>query len=293
MTYDPRRSVEPKVIYSLIDDGLPDIPLLGRNNIQFAKMPLVEHIHPGTMEISYLRSGQMFWSVGSREYVHRGNEVFVTYPDEWHGTGKKPQGKGLLYWMQLVLPREARPLVGLSTEQAAPLIEALWRLPKRLFRGHRRMGSLFEEIIDLHLESLHHDALHTLAIASRAQTLLLSIVECAFDDEPNRADVAIQRVIEQIHRHPERRHTPAAMARSVRLSLSSFSQKFKEHTGMPPAQFVLRAKVERARQLLEQTEAPVTEIALHLGFSSSQYFATVFRRYTHMSPREVRSAVRR
>ncbi len=57
---------------------------------------------------------------------------------------------------------------------------------------------------------------------------------------------------------------------------------------MPPGEFILRCKVEHARRLLAEEASPITEIAFRLGFSSSQYFATVFKRYTNMTPREAR-----
>jgi AraC-like DNA-binding protein len=50
----------------------------------------------------------------------------------------------------------------------------------------------------------------------------------------------------------------------------------------------LRARVVRAEQLLRETERPITHIAHDLGFSSSQYFATVMKRYTRLSPSALR-----
>jgi AraC-like DNA-binding protein len=45
--------------------------------------------------------------------------------------------------------------------------------------------------------------------------------------------------------------------------------------------------VERARELLAAGGRSVTDVAYALGFSSSQYFATVFKRYTHTRPSSV------
>jgi AraC-like DNA-binding protein len=51
--------------------------------------------------------------------------------------------------------------------------------------------------------------------------------------------------------------------------------------------------VARAAELLRTTRRSVTDIAFDVGFSSSQYFATVFRRYTTLSPAEYRHPPRR
>ena len=68
----------------------------------------------------------------------------------------------------------------------------------------------------------------------------------------------------------------------ARLSESRFKARFKREMGVPPAEYWLRKKVEQASVLL--AKATITQVAHQLGFSSSQYFATVFKRYTLTSP---------
>jgi AraC-like DNA-binding protein len=53
------------------------------------------------------------------------------------------------------------------------------------------------------------------------------------------------------------------------------------------AEFALRLRIEEARRRLAAGGATVTGVALDLGFSSSQYFASSFKRLTRMTPREV------
>ncbi|MNL10142.1 DNA-binding transcriptional activator FeaR [compost metagenome] len=56
---------------------------------------------------------------------------------------------------------------------------------------------------------------------------------------------------------------------------------------MPPVDFILRSKVEEGKKLLQLPDGEsVTAIAFKLNFSSSQYFATVFKKYTGISPAE-------
>lgn len=76
----------------------------------------------------------------------------------------------------------------------------------------------------------------------------------------------------------------ADMAQFVEVSPARFSETFKQETGLPPADYFRRFKCLKAREFLSQSSIPITEIAFHLGFSSSQYFANVFRKYTGMSP---------
>ena len=70
------------------------------------------------------------------------------------------------------------------------------------------------------------------------------------------------------------------------LSPSRFKALFKEKLGIPPAEYALRLRIEEARRRLAARDASVTRVALDLGFSSSQYFASSFKRLTRMKPRE-------
>jgi len=78
------------------------------------------------------------------------------------------------------------------------------------------------------------------------------------------------------------------MAAACGLGRTYFASLIKKITGMPPGLYVTKRKIERACRLLRQTRKPVTEIAYELGFSSSQYFATVFRKITGEQPRDYR-----
>jgi AraC-like DNA-binding protein len=68
------------------------------------------------------------------------------------------------------------------------------------------------------------------------------------------------------------------------LSSSRFQALFKQKTGIPPAEFALRARVAEAARRLALPGTDVTSVAFALGFSSSQYFSSVFKRFTNLSP---------
>ena len=74
----------------------------------------------------------------------------------------------------------------------------------------------------------------------------------------------------------------------VNLSESRFKQKFKQATGIPPAEFTVREKIRESQTLLKDPARTVTSIAMELGFSSSQHFSVLFRKYTGLSPVQYR-----
>ncbi|KAA2244120.1 helix-turn-helix transcriptional regulator [Salinarimonas soli] len=82
------------------------------------------------------------------------------------------------------------------------------------------------------------------------------------------------------------------LAAEARLSPFHFARMFKESVGVPPRAYLTRLRLERACQLLETTDLPVTEIALEVGYSSNQVLARLFVKHRNTTPSDYRRAVR-
>jgi AraC-like DNA-binding protein len=78
------------------------------------------------------------------------------------------------------------------------------------------------------------------------------------------------------------------LARHLGLSRARVFELFKTATGLTPNEYLLRQRINRGCELLATTDQAVTDIALAIGFSSSQYFCNVFRKYAGMRPTEYR-----
>jgi transcriptional regulator GlxA family with amidase domain len=75
-----------------------------------------------------------------------------------------------------------------------------------------------------------------------------------------------------------------ALAMQYQMSRSAFSHHFKTITGLSPAQFMTRIRLEEAVSQLLQTPQRLEDIALATGFASATHFCKVFRRHYQMSP---------
>jgi len=264
--------------------GLPEIPVVAIHDLNDAANGLTPHRHPGLMEICYLIKGERVYHVNHTDHRFRGNEVFVTLPDELHGSGRHPHGKGLLYYLQIQLPEKPAPFLTFSARDAWPLVCHLRELPHRKFLGNRMLKTLFEDILTL-LDQKDHPLVR-IEIATKVIQWLTLIVRCAGAESARRNTPDIRQVLAHVEATLEDSVSIPQLATVARLSTSRFKSKFKEQIGVPPAEYVLRRKVEKARRFLEQGKS-VTDIAYQLGFSSSQYFATVFKRLTNLRPRDV------
>lgn len=80
----------------------------------------------------------------------------------------------------------------------------------------------------------------------------------------------------------------ATIAEACGLSVSHFSRAFRKSTGMPPHEWLLRTRVERAITMLRGREGSMSEIARDCGFSDHSHFTRVFSRRVGMGPAEWR-----
>jgi transcriptional regulator GlxA family with amidase domain len=85
----------------------------------------------------------------------------------------------------------------------------------------------------------------------------------------------------------------ADLGRLAGLSPNHLAQLFGKEVGVSPHQYLLRQRIERAKELLAGTDVPITRIALDLGFSSSQHFARVFHQNVKRSARAYRDGSQR
>lgn len=79
------------------------------------------------------------------------------------------------------------------------------------------------------------------------------------------------------------------LAKAAQLSEAHFSRSFKKSTGFSPSQYLARLRMERARRLLRETEMPIVEIGLEVGYASPSHFAQVFRKEVGVLPSDYRS----
>lgn len=78
------------------------------------------------------------------------------------------------------------------------------------------------------------------------------------------------------------------VAEQVKMSYSWFRHSFKEYTGFSPNQYVLELRIQKSKTLLTNSLMSIKEIAYHTGFDNSEYYATLFRKKTEMTPGQYR-----
>jgi AraC family transcriptional regulator len=103
----------------------------------------------------------------------------------------------------------------------------------------------------------------------------------------------LRDVVDYIEEHLDVSPTLEQMAAVARVSPYHFARQFKRATGLPPHQYVIMRRIERARQLLQGDGAfSLAQIAAHVGFSDQSHFSRHFKRLVGVTPGQFRMPAR-
>ncbi|WP_420322360.1 AraC family transcriptional regulator [Flagellimonas sp.] len=248
---------------------------------------LDDHQHKDVLEICFCLKGRQYYQIGENLIKLTGNHILIVPPNVDHGSGVYPEDIGELYWLQLSLDSSKGPLFHLPDEQSDFLLQKLVENGGELIKGAFGVESLLEKLMVL-LEN-PNDVFNRLQIGQSIIQLLIEV--CALSDtlQPVEDSERISLLKDYIEKNLHRTIYVDELADLVNFSVPYLKSWFKLNFGVPPRAYVNRSKIEKAKIQLIDTKS-ITTVAYELGFGSSQYFATTFKKYTGMSPRKFKAA---
>lgn len=162
-------------------------------------------------------------------------------------------------------------------------------------RKNARISGIIEEIqLVFHMEeevfaesTLIGKALELLIYLYQNQSL---IAERASVKRNNDSE-CMDKMIDYIRKHLQEKVTLSDVAEHLGFSESYCSKYIKKKTNMNFLEYLNNERIEKAKQMLRLSDAPVTEIAYITGFSSIQSFNRVFKSFCEVSPTEYRKRI--
>jgi AraC-like DNA-binding protein len=98
------------------------------------------------------------------------------------------------------------------------------------------------------------------------------------------ADRRLSTALHSLHREPERAWTIDALAQHAGCSRAVFAQRFREHLGRAPLQYLTQWRMHRAEELLAQPGLAVARVAASVGYASEASFGKAFKRHAGIAP---------
>lgn len=281
MAYLENRSTNRKTLH-FNDLGVNNLVLLGSYHYTDSGKVLNPHTHEDTMEICYLDKGFQTYTVDGKEFRLQGGDIFITFPNEKHGTGQSVEEKGTLYWFQVKLTLVNGCFLSYQNAEAETFLQSVLQISKRHFSIHSEFKNLLDQLFEVGREKSNE--LQKIKIYSLATQILLSILDASAGEWGKNKSPEILKAVSFINKNLDQVITVEDLASHVHLSESHFKTKFKTEMGTSPADFVQRKKIEKSEDLLLEGKLNITEIAYSLGYPSSQHFASVFKKYNGKTP---------
>jgi len=254
------------------------------------------------IEITFVESGRMAFADDEREYLLQPGTLTITRPWQRHRLGNPFVPAGKLHWLILDVgvrrpnqPWKWPPWILLRKADRDELAAILRQTDQLVWEAQPKVRECFHAIAAAVETDRDGSSISTLSI--RINELLLLILTLFRRKKPvlDEALTTSRRTVElflaNLQARPEQlltEWTVREMARSCGLGVTQFVHVVKQLTNMTPFHFLNYHRLERAAGLLRSGDQSITDLAQECGYSSSQYFATLFHRRFGCSPTQYR-----
>lgn len=225
-------------------------------------------------QLLYITKGQgRFMSKSMGVVQVKPGDMFLLFPGEWHNYSPDADVGWNEYWVGFNGGIVDNWVKGGFFRIDAPVMNV----------------GLSEELISLYkcaiLIAEAQEANYQQALAGIVCNLMSMAVYMSRNRNFEKSNLATLMNVAKVMVHENfDRITPEEMAASVCMGYSKFRKIFKEYTGFSPLQYIQEVKMGVAKEMLTNTSRTIKEIAYELGYENKDYFFTVFRKLSGMSP---------
>ena len=270
---------------------VPELSIFGWLRFHSTKVGFLgPDAHEGEFEIHYLKRGYLNWWVEETSYEFLPGSIFVVKPGQLHGGDEASLQPCEHLWFRISLDKQ--PLPWLPEAESNELRNGFHAIQHTTFAVSSDVSSYFDTLLQEHRSQREFGCL---VARSTLHLILTTILRdyAVFAQRSRSTSLVtwrIRKALELLDQDENSSPKISELAAEVGLSESGFRERFKAETGSSPLEYMQHRRIMEARRRLEQTDHDITRIAMDLGFSSSQYFATFFRRLVGISPGEYRKS---
>ena len=265
----------------------------------------IERVHDATWsmepnrhefyEMVYIKKGDAIFEISGSPVEIGPNDIIIIKPDQPHKFIVKSEsgcefivlsfkfenkfdnhfsGVSLKDFLNFVSGKESGAFISLKVSQKNDIITLLNRILNE--KENPEIGSEFLNYLLV---------LELFVLISRA---LKMEWENSIKNKSPKVKELIHVSVNYIQKNFERDISLKDIAQYVFLSSSYFTRAFKEEIGISPINYLLKVRVERAKELLKDTGMKISDIALSVGFSNQQRFNDIFKKYAGATPLQYR-----
>ena len=254
---------------------------------------LEKHKHEGP-EIVFLIEGSMIWNFSkNKSIMQRGNTFHVLGAGDAHWPDGSQQTPCKQAWLVLNEYCEINNRnTTLNSELIVELISLLNENSGQMYKMDSSILQTVKNFISLS-KAFKSSSLNNYVIANLRNSVcqLLLDTYCYLKGDKTMSD---QTIIFEAKQYLEKNYQmPVPMeqlAKYLGYTSTWILKVFTREEGVPPGQYLQRFRIDKAKEMLKNGDLTITKVALENGFSNSQYFSQVFKKYTGMQPKEYRKS---
>ena len=241
-------------------------------------------------EIIYVRSGFLAVSISGESYIGKTGDAFVVSPGNLHLMGS--QSGTVDYYTFLF------PLKYISFRTDDMLDE---KLLEPLNSGHLMIcprvkdtaKELSEQLIEIY-EAKKDESESKITTQVRTKIILLQFIlemwkkGFVIENDTSGRNTVEKEMVSYIQQNFTGKISLREFGEQFHLSEKYISRYFKEHFHITLSQYVTYLRLEHAKQLLQDTDIPVTDVAMQSGYQNVSYFIRSFQKAYAVSPLKYR-----
>lgn len=268
-----------------------EFALKKNNTIQFGSLAKTAQ---DFFRVYYVIDGRFDWMVDNQHHIFYPGDLAFVLPGQTFGGEKDLLDIGTVAWLHLGIQQfepSGKLALGnwsrLSDSECRSIGQILLMNNCTALSKMKEVGTLFQNI---QCEFANQQIGYTTRINQMIEELFILIARQLTQQNTSRRDFpqTFMKLEHTLREKLSHQWTVEEMAALVGLGNTAFSEKVKSYTGFSPLNYLINIRISEAIKLLKRPEVHVTDIALDVGFYSSQHFATTFKKLTGYTPSEFR-----
>jgi AraC-like DNA-binding protein len=270
----------------IIEFGLKKI-----NTIQFDS--LKKHCS-AFLRLYYIIDGRFDWVIEDQHYILYPGDLAIILPGQCFGGEKDLLDIGTVSWLHLELQQldqNGKIAIGgwsrLTESESRTIGRILLLNNCPVLSKLKDAGAIFQSI---QTEFANQEIGYCARINQLIDELIILLARQLTRQNNSRRDFpqTFMKLEQTLRENLSHQWTVEEMAALVGLGITAFSEKVKSFTGFSPLNYLINIRISEAIKLLKRQDVHITDIALDVGFYSSQHFATTFKKLTGYTPSEFR-----
>ena len=274
---------------------VPGLANISHWNFKRAATPAEMHYHKDIFELHCMIHGRRMFQVLKNDrpetFIVMGNQAAITFPSQIHGYSDSFLEPYEFYSLQVDVSKPDC-LLGLDKSYSTALYDSLTRIQSDLTRlGEQRLEIGKTHISLFRSAFTFFSAFDENSIRTGVQFLtcfLFSLQYLSPVTDTGHVDDHIDDSIQYMREHYLEKPSLETLSEISGYSLSHYKAKFREETGMTPANYLATLRLEYAKDKLARTNCSITKLAMDLNFSSPSHFCSAFKKRTSYTPVEYR-----